>query len=68
MRAPWAFNGCLGLKSYKTAWTWLHKLRRAMVRPNRDRLTGRVQVDETYLGLEEGMRGRQTEAIAALAV
>ena len=27
----------LGLGSYKTAWTWLHKLRRAMVRPGRDR-------------------------------
>jgi hypothetical protein len=40
----------LGLGSYKTAWTWLHKFRRAMVRPGRDRLTGRVEVDETYLG------------------
>ena len=39
----------LGLGSYKTAWTWLHKLRRAMVRPGRDRLCGRVEVDETYL-------------------
>jgi hypothetical protein len=49
----------LGLKSYKTAWTWLHKLRRAMIRPGRDRLTGRVEVDETYWGgLEEGVRGR----------
>ena len=48
----------LGLGSYKTAWTWLHKFRRAMVRPGRDRLTGRVEVDETYLGgLEEGVRG-----------
>ena len=52
----------LGLGSYKTAWTWLHKFRRAMVRPGRDRLTGRVEVDETYLGgLEEGVRGRQME-------
>jgi transposase-like protein len=50
-----------GFKSYKTAWTWLHKLRRAMVRPGRDRLGGRVEVDETYLGgLEEGVHGRQT--------
>jgi hypothetical protein len=40
----------LGLKSYETAWAWLHKLRRAMVRPGRDRLTGRVEVDECYLG------------------
>ena len=30
----------LGLGSYETAWTWLHKLRRAMVRPGRDRLSG----------------------------
>lgn len=49
----------LGLGSYQTAWTWLHKLRRAMVRPGRDRLTGRVEVDETFVGaLEEGVRGR----------
>lgn len=59
----------LGLKSYKTAWTWLHKLRRAMVRPDRDRLTGRVEVDETYVGgLEEGVRGRQTERKALIIV
>ena len=57
----------LGLGSYKTAWTWLHKLRRAMVRPGRDRLSGRVEVDETYLGgLEEGVRGRQTDAKALI--
>jgi len=59
----------LGLKSYKTAWTWLHKLRRAMVRPGRDRLTGRIEVDETYLGgLEGGVRGRQTERKALIVV
>lgn len=40
----------LGLGSYHTAWAWLHKLRRAMVRPGRDRLAGTVQVDEVYLG------------------
>ena len=52
----------LGLGSYKTAWTWLHKLRRAMVRPGRDRLSGCVEVDETFYGGEEaGVRGRQTE-------
>ena len=49
----------LGLKSYETAWAWLHKLRRAMVRPGRERLTGRVEVDECYVGgLEEGLPGR----------
>jgi transposase-like protein len=49
----------LGLKSYETAWTWLHKLRRAMVRPGRDLLRGKVEVDEAYVGSEEeGLRGR----------
>ena len=51
----------LGLGSYKTAWTWLHKLRRAMVRPGRDRLWGCVEVDETFYGSEEEeVRGRQS--------
>jgi transposase-like protein len=59
----------LGLGSYKTAWTWLHKLRRAMVRPGRDRLSGTVEVDETFWGSEEeGMIGRQTENKALIAV
>jgi transposase-like protein len=59
----------LGLGSYETAWTWLHKLRRAMVRPGRDRLMGTVEVDEAYIGgLEEGVRGRQTEKKALIAV
>jgi transposase-like protein len=43
----------LGLGSYKTAWALLHKLRRAMVRPGGDRLTGSVEVDETYWGSDE---------------
>src|ERR1035437_6453570 len=48
----------LGLKSYETAWAWLHKFRRAMVRPRRDMLTGRVEVDECYVGgPEEGLAG-----------
>jgi transposase-like protein len=59
----------LGLGSYKTAWTWLHKFRRAMVRPGRDRLNGRVEVDETYLGgLQEGARGRQTERKSLIVI
>lgn len=59
----------LGLGSYETAWSWLHKIRRAMVRPGRDRLSGRIEVDETYLGgLEEGVRGRQTFKKALIAV
>lgn len=49
----------LGLGSYETAWVWLHKLRRAMVRPGRDRLAGCVEVDESYVGGERhGKRGR----------
>ena len=49
----------LGLGSYRTAWTWLHKLRRAMVRPGRDKLSGIVEVDETFIGGKKpGKRGR----------
>ena len=62
---------CVGLGSYETAWAWLHKLRRAMVRPDRDQLSGDVEVDETYLGEEEpGIRGRRTinRAIVVIAV
>src|SRR5450631_1706748 len=59
----------LGLGSYETAWTWLHKLRRAMVRPDRDRLSGWVEVDETMVGgLEEGVAGRQTESKALVVI
>lgn len=38
----------LGLGSYETAWSMLHKLRRAMIRPGRERLHGVVEVDESY--------------------
>jgi transposase-like protein len=59
----------LGLKQYQTAWTWLHKLRSAMVRPGRDLLAGRVEVDECYLGgEEEGLRGRLIESKALIVV
>jgi len=59
----------LGLGSYRTAWAWLHKLRRAMVRPGRDRLHGLVQVDETYWGaIEEGHQGREPGKKALIAV
>jgi transposase-like protein len=56
----------LGLGSYQTAWTLLHRLRRAMVRVGRERLSGRVEVDETLLALGDRhvpfiRSGRKTE-------
>ncbi len=59
----------LGVGSYGTAWSWLHELRRAMVRPGRDRLSGIVEVDESYVGGEEERgQGRYTERKAIVAV
>jgi transposase-like protein len=59
----------LGLGSYRTAWSWLHKLRRAMVRSGRDRLVGWVEVDETYLGAaEEGVVGRGVQDKALIVI
>jgi transposase-like protein len=59
----------LGLGSYKTAWAMLHKLRRAMVRPGRDRLHGVVEVDEAYWGAREaGTVGRGTETKVLIIV
>jgi transposase-like protein len=52
----------LGIGSYKTAWIWLHKLRMLMVFPNRDKLSGKVEIDETFVGgVAEGKRGRGAE-------
>lgn len=49
----------LGLNRYETAWAMLHKLRRAMVAPNREPLRGVIEVDETYVGAPKpGKRGR----------
>ena len=51
-----------GIGSYRTAWTWLHKFRRLMVFPFRDRLSGNVEVDETLVGGKKaGKRGRGAE-------
>ena len=59
----------LGLGSYRTAWSWLHKLRRAMVRPGRDRLSGIVEVDEAYIGgPEPGKRGRGAAGKALVVI
>jgi transposase-like protein len=59
----------LGLGRDETAWTWTHTLHRAMVRPGRDRLTGEIEVDETYVGgPEEGKRGREIEKKSIVVV
>ncbi len=59
----------LGLGSYQTAWSWLHKMRCAMVRPGRERLSGCVEVDETYVGgHEEGVRGRKTKTKSIVVI
>ena len=51
----------LGFGSYETAWAWMHKLRRAKVRPDREMLSGIVEVDETHIGgRKEGTDGRGT--------
>ena len=48
-----------GFGSYQTAWSWLHKIRKAMVRPDREPLAGRVEADESYVGgPRPGKRGR----------
>ena len=61
----------LGLGSYQTAWAWLHKLRRAMVLPGRELLSGAVEVDESYFGARRaGAAGRGVtgKPIVAIAV
>lgn len=59
----------LGLGSYKTAWTCLHKLRRAMVRAGREQLSGKVEVDETIIGGERrGLKSWRTDEKKALVV
>jgi hypothetical protein len=57
----------LGFGSYETAWAWMHKLRRAMVRPDRDRLSGVVEVDETFVGgVSTGHLGASSDKVAVM--
>jgi transposase-like protein/DNA-directed RNA polymerase subunit RPC12/RpoP len=61
----------MGFGSYETAWQWLHKLRRAMIRPGREKLSGIVEVDETYIGGDEigtGKQGRGAEEKSLVVV
>jgi transposase-like protein len=62
----------LEIGSYQTAWAMLGRLRSVLVRPGRDRLGGRVEVDETYIGGEEpGLRGgraRGKKVLTGIAV
>lgn len=62
----------LEIGSYATAWAMLHRLRSVLVRPGRDRLTGIVEVDETYIGGEEpglhGGRAKGKKALVGVAV
>jgi transposase-like protein len=63
----------LGLGSYQTAWTMLHRYRRAMVRPGREQLHGDVEVDETYLTITDGQnpisaKGRKNSTAKTLIV
>jgi len=59
----------LGLGSYRTSWTWLHKFRRLMVLSGRSKLHGIVEVDEVFLGgKKSGKRGRGAEGKSLIAV
>ena len=62
----------LGISRYETAWTILHKLRRSLVAPEREPLTGEVEVDESYLGGRDtdlrGGRQRDGKPLVGVAV
>src|SRR5580700_10168959 len=66
----------LGLGSYQTAWTMLHRFRRAMVRPGRERLKGNVEIDQSYLAIRDrresppsaGRKGYTTKTLIVIAV
>lgn len=67
------FQRQLAIKRYETAWTMLHKLRAALVAPDRTKLNGTVEVDETYVGGIERRtrnpgRGAVTKTLVAVAV
>src|SRR5207344_2174972 len=58
----------LEIGSYPTAWAMLHRLRSVLVRPGRDRLSGTVEVDETFIGgPEPGLRGGRAKGMKVLS-
>ena len=62
-----ALQQILGFGSYETAWAWLHKLRRVMVRPERDLLFGTVELDETMVGgRSKGRQGASSTKIPVM--
>jgi len=59
----------LGIGSYRTAWAWLHKFRRLMVFPGRNKLSGKIEVDETLVGGKKaGKRGRGAEGKSLVVI
>lgn len=59
----------LGFGSYRTAWSWLQKLRSCTIRQGREKLSGNVEADEFYLGgKHSGTRGRGAEHKCAVAI
>jgi transposase-like protein len=62
----------LGITRYETAWMVLHKLRRAMVAPEREPLTAEVEVDEGFLGGRDtdlrGGRQRNGKPLVGVAI
>jgi len=64
-----ALKEALGFGSYQTAWNWLQKLRTCTVFPDRETLSGKVEVDEFYLGgVTTGKRGRGAENKSKVAI
>lgn len=59
----------MGFGSYQTTWCWLQKLRRCTIRRDREKLSGRVEVDEFVIGGQQsGKRGRGSEGKTIVAV
>lgn len=55
--------------SYNTAWVWLHKFRRVMVLPEREKLEGHIEIDEMLIGeKKKGKRGRGAEGKTLVAI